>query len=327
MATRRAPSRSWRAPAPGRCRRGRCPTWRRSWRRRRRGSGRWRPGSARRRRPGSSAWRGTVGHVWLRGNASNAQRATSTRATSRQDQPDGVPPLELTGERTLPDVPEENYWYRRHLAVYEWIAERCAGPARRRPRLRRGLRGRRAGAAGRPRSSGSTPTPRPSSTPGCATGGPTCASSAAWSRSFAGPATRSCSCRRSSTSRSPAPSASASRPWRPSPTSPPPTDSPWPAPTPRSPTTPGTCASTRSPSTARCSSRTSRASRCSASSTRARRAPTSSPCAPGGTASIRALRITKPFYDRYVPAISAKDFALREGDLDRALDFVAVCHA
>ena len=38
-----------------------------------------------------------------------------------------MPPLELTGERTLPDVPEENYWYRRHLAVYEWIAARCAG--------------------------------------------------------------------------------------------------------------------------------------------------------------------------------------------------------
>ena len=45
----------------------------------------------------------------------------------QQDQPPGVPPLELTGERTLPDVPEENYWYRRHVAVYEWIAERCAG--------------------------------------------------------------------------------------------------------------------------------------------------------------------------------------------------------
>ena len=42
-------------------------------------------------------------------------------------QPEGVPPLELTGERTLPDVPEENYWFRRHLAVYEWIAERVAG--------------------------------------------------------------------------------------------------------------------------------------------------------------------------------------------------------
>ena len=45
----------------------------------------------------------------------------------QRDQPDGVPPLELTGERTLPDVPAENYWYRRHLAVYEWIARRCGG--------------------------------------------------------------------------------------------------------------------------------------------------------------------------------------------------------
>ena len=43
------------------------------------------------------------------------------------DQPPGVPPLELTGERTLPDVPAENYWYRRHLVVYEWIAARVAG--------------------------------------------------------------------------------------------------------------------------------------------------------------------------------------------------------
>jgi SAM-dependent methyltransferase len=45
----------------------------------------------------------------------------------QRDQPEGVPPLELTGERTLPDVPEENYWYRRHVAVYEWIAQRVAG--------------------------------------------------------------------------------------------------------------------------------------------------------------------------------------------------------
>jgi SAM-dependent methyltransferase len=47
--------------------------------------------------------------------------------TVQRDQPDGVPPLELTGERTLPDVPAENYWFRRHLVVYEWITERCAG--------------------------------------------------------------------------------------------------------------------------------------------------------------------------------------------------------
>lgn len=45
----------------------------------------------------------------------------------QQHQPPGVPPLELTGERTLPDVPAENYWYRRHLAVYQWIAARVAG--------------------------------------------------------------------------------------------------------------------------------------------------------------------------------------------------------
>jgi SAM-dependent methyltransferase len=47
--------------------------------------------------------------------------------TVQANQPDGVPPLELTGERTLPDVPAENYWFRRHEVVYEWIAERCAG--------------------------------------------------------------------------------------------------------------------------------------------------------------------------------------------------------
>ena len=53
--------------------------------------------------------------------------ARSPAAYVQRDQPDGVPPLELTGERTLPDVPAENYWYRRHLAVYEWIAARVAG--------------------------------------------------------------------------------------------------------------------------------------------------------------------------------------------------------
>jgi hypothetical protein len=36
-----------------------------------------------------------------------------------------------------------------------------------------------------------------------------------------------------------------------------------------------------------------------------------------------ALGITKPFYDRFTPAISARDFALRPGPLERALDFVA----
>jgi SAM-dependent methyltransferase len=39
------------------------------------------------------------------------------------------------------------------------------------------------------------------------------------------------------------------------------------------------------------------------------------------------LRLTKPFYDRFTPAIAASDFSLRQGNLDRALDFLAVCHS
>lgn len=50
-----------------------------------------------------------------------------TEEILQSNQPAGVPPLPLTGERTLPDVPAENYWFRRHLAVYEWIAARVGG--------------------------------------------------------------------------------------------------------------------------------------------------------------------------------------------------------
>jgi SAM-dependent methyltransferase len=37
-----------------------------------------------------------------------------------------TPALPLTGERTVPDLPEENYWFRRHEAVYEALRPRCA---------------------------------------------------------------------------------------------------------------------------------------------------------------------------------------------------------
>jgi 2-polyprenyl-3-methyl-5-hydroxy-6-metoxy-1,4-benzoquinol methylase len=36
------------------------------------------------------------------------------------------------------------------------------------------------------------------------------------------------------------------------------------------------------------------------------------------------LRLTKPFYDRFTPAISERDFALRRRRLERALDLLAV---
>ncbi len=50
----------------------------------------------------------------------------------------------------------------------------------------------------------------------------------------------------------------------------------------------------------------------------------------GWDAVHQRLRLTKPFYDRFTPAIATSDFALRPGTgvrarLDRALDFLAVC--
>jgi SAM-dependent methyltransferase len=44
----------------------------------------------------------------------------------------------------------------------------------------------------------------------------------------------------------------------------------------------------------------------------------------GWDAVHRRLGITSAFYDRFTPAISTRDFALRHGGLDRALDFLAV---
>jgi SAM-dependent methyltransferase len=37
------------------------------------------------------------------------------------------PKLALTGERTVPGIARENYWFRRHLVVYEALAPRCRG--------------------------------------------------------------------------------------------------------------------------------------------------------------------------------------------------------
>lgn len=39
--------------------------------------------------------------------------------------PDGA--LPLTGERTIPGLAEENYWFRRHEVVYQRLRDRCAG--------------------------------------------------------------------------------------------------------------------------------------------------------------------------------------------------------
>jgi SAM-dependent methyltransferase len=41
--------------------------------------------------------------------------------------PLGDDALPLTGERTVPGLAEENYWFRRHEVVYRRLADRCAG--------------------------------------------------------------------------------------------------------------------------------------------------------------------------------------------------------
>jgi SAM-dependent methyltransferase len=38
-----------------------------------------------------------------------------------------VEPLPLTGERTVPGIAEENYWFRRHEIAYARLLNRCAG--------------------------------------------------------------------------------------------------------------------------------------------------------------------------------------------------------
>ncbi len=37
------------------------------------------------------------------------------------------PTMVITGERTVPGIWHENYWFRRHEVVYEWVASRVAG--------------------------------------------------------------------------------------------------------------------------------------------------------------------------------------------------------
>lgn len=37
--------------------------------------------------------------------------------------PNSRPPLPLTGERTVPEIAGENYWFQRHVVVYEWVAQ------------------------------------------------------------------------------------------------------------------------------------------------------------------------------------------------------------
>ncbi len=237
----------------------------------------------------------------------------------QRDQPPGVPPLHLTGERTLPDVPEENYWYRRHLVVYEWIAQRAHG--RRVVDLACG-EGYGCAVLAATAASVVGVDANPEAFEHARAKYPQVTLRAQHDRAVAG---------RRRLRRVPADDRAHPGPGRDA----------RPRPradrarrrrlrlhaerahararrAPSAPATRGTCASTSPASTASCASATSPTSTCSASSTRASCARTRSrSSASAGTACTRTLRFTKPFYDRFTPAISARDFTLRRVGLDK----------
>ena len=258
----------------------------------------------------------------------------------QRNQPPGVPPLELTGERTLPDVPEENYWYRRHLAVYRWIAERCAGLRVVDMACGEGYGSARARRARRRTWSGVDANPEAHEQPACGTRAPNLRFERALVERVRG---------RRAVGRDRLPAddrarrGARARCWSGSPSL----------------LAPGGVAyiSTPEPADARAAGRGAvrqsvararvhgrgvpRAARAALlggraarrSSTRASCARTSWRCGSAGTASTRRCGLTRPFYDRFVPAISERDFALRDGDarrrarLPRRLPPMTACRA
>ena len=55
------------------------------------------------------------------------REAPTTIPSPVDDTAPSSPELILTGERTLPGIPEENYWFQRHVVAYRDAAERVAG--------------------------------------------------------------------------------------------------------------------------------------------------------------------------------------------------------
>jgi SAM-dependent methyltransferase len=241
-------------------------------------------------------------------------------------QPDGVPPLELTGERTLPDVPEENYWYRRHLAVYEWISERCAGLSVADLACGEGygsdvLAGRAAEVVG------VDANPEAYEHARLRYRRPNLRFERALVEDFAGPVDAVVFLQTIEHVREPgrlcdaiakaASVAYISTPNRLTLAGPEAekSENPWHV-------REYTAAEYRE----LLEPHFSRVELLGLFHARVMRAHELAVRA-GWDRLHRALRITKPFYDRFIPAISARDFALRDEDLDGALDFLAICHA
>jgi SAM-dependent methyltransferase len=245
---------------------------------------------------------------------------------AQRDQPEGVPALELTGERTLPDVPEENYWYRRHLAVYEWIAERVAGQS-----VADLACGEGYGSAVLARSArevvGVDANPEAHAHAVARYARPGLRFDRALVEEFAGPVDAIVFLQTIEHIHEPgdllarfanaAPVSYVSTPNRLTlaPAGAEKSDNPW-----------HLREYTAAEYRALLEPHFSRVELLGLFHARKLRVHELA-IRVGWDRVHKAMRITKPFYDRFVPAIAASDFALRAGDLDGALDFVAICHA
>ena len=244
----------------------------------------------------------------------------------QQDQPEGVPALELTGERTLPDVPEENYWYRRHLAVYEWIAERCAGKSVADLACGEGY-GSAVLASTASDVVGVDANPEAHAHASARYSRPGLRYERGLVEEFAGPVDAIVFLQTIEHIHEPgellagfaaaAPVSYVSTPnlLTLAPEGAEKSDNPW-----------HLREYTASEYRELCEPHFSRVEILGLFHARKLRVHELA-ISVGWDRVHKALRLTKPFYDRFVPAIAASDFALRPGDLDKALDFIAVCHA
>jgi SAM-dependent methyltransferase len=242
------------------------------------------------------------------------------------NQPPGVPPLKLTGERTLPDLPQENYWYRRHLVVYEWIAKRVGG--RRVVDMACGEGYGSAVLAGSAASvTGVDANPEAHEHARLRYVRPNLRFERELVESFSEPCDAVVFLQTIEHIGEPArlleriaaiaPVAYVSTPNRLTlaAAGAEKSDNPW-----------HLREYTASEYRALLEPHFSRFEVLGLFHARKLRVHELA-LAAGWDRVHKSLRLTKPFYDRFVPAIAASDFVLRESDLDRALDFVAVCHA
>jgi 2-polyprenyl-3-methyl-5-hydroxy-6-metoxy-1,4-benzoquinol methylase len=247
----------------------------------------------------------------------------------QENQPPGVPPLSLTGERTLPDVPEENYWYRRHLAVYEWIAARVAGRRVVDMACGEGYGSNALAAAGAASVVGVDANPEAHEHARLRYLRPNLRFERALVESFAEPCdavvflqtiehVRDAGAILEHFKSMLAPGGVAYVSTPNLLTLAPPgaerSDNPWHVREYRA-----------EEFRALCEARFERIEMLGLFHARKLRAHEIA-LRLGWDHVHKALRLTKPFYDRFTPAIAVSDFRLRKGDLDAALDFVAVCH-